>query len=194
MNTHNIQTWLNVTIKILYEILEENAFLLFCIISVHVVKAACNFTEHCKHISTVNRKSNTTGHFDDKSTFTPVTPLGFAGTVGQICHFKQLFVYELPWQRGNKNVRNHSAEIIGLLLTSTVTPPGKKPEHLWDDKTHCCWSLGLWNKQDTEGGSFTSFLTLLDSFLSMDLELRGETTVQCSHKHCFSFIFCPAIV
>lgn len=42
--------------------------------SVHVVKAACHFTVHCKHISAVNRKPNGSWHFDDKSTFTPITP------------------------------------------------------------------------------------------------------------------------
>lgn len=121
-----------------------------------------------------------TRHFDDKSTFTLIRPPACSGIVGQI---RQLFIYELPWKRSSKNVRTHSAGIIGSLLTSTVSPLIQKPQHLWDDKTHCCWSTVLWTKGNTEGGSFTSFLTLLKSFLSMGLELSGETSMLCSYKH-----------
>lgn len=87
----------------IYEITEVNAFIIM-----DVVKAACYFTVHCKHITAVNRKSNQNWHFDDKSTCTPIRSLD------------QLFVYEVPCQRSSKNVGNHSADIIGPLLTSTA--------------------------------------------------------------------------
>lgn len=50
------------------------------------------------------------------------------------------------------------------------------------------FALGPWNKESAEGSSFTSFLTLLNSFLSKDLVLRGQTPVQDCHKHCCSVI------
>lgn len=61
-------------------------------------------------------------------------PLACAVTVGQIRQFEQLFVYELPWQRSSKNVR----EPFSRHNWAPSLPPLLPPQHLWADKTHCC--------------------------------------------------------
>lgn len=113
-------------------------------------------------------------------------PLACAVNVGQICQFEQLFVYELPWQRSSKNVREPFRR--HNWAPSTVTPTAKSHSIYGLIKLIAVDHWGLWNKESAEGGRLYGLLDTTRVFSINGLGAQSQSAVRCIHKHHSSFL------